>query len=155
MLSLKVCFVLSDLSVPGRGATKIIPGSHRNNTLARTEDLRDPAGAMEIVAGPGDAFIFDRRMWHARSVNLSNVTRKLIFVGYTHRWIRPLDALPASTDLPWWNELSPVCQQLLGAGEDQSSFWGIRPDGWLDDQIPLRAELLERGLLDRTTCYLR
>src|SRR5207249_1451012 len=92
LLSVKVAYVLSDLSEPGRGATRIIPGSHRRNHLARPEHpelgFEDPAGAVEVTAAPGDAFIFDRRLWHAPSTNLSLVTRKMLFVGYTYRWIR-------------------------------------------------------------------
>jgi ectoine hydroxylase-related dioxygenase (phytanoyl-CoA dioxygenase family) len=30
--------------------------------------------------------LFDRRVWHARSVNRSNLTRKAVFFAYTYRW---------------------------------------------------------------------
>jgi hypothetical protein len=155
MLALKVCFVLSDMSLPGRGATKIIPGAHVNNTLAKPDDLSDPPGAQEIIARAGDAFVFDRRMWHSRSVNVSEITRKLIFVGYTHRWIRPLDETPEPNTLPWYGDLDPIQKQLLGEGPDRYNYWGIKPDGWLDDSIPLRAELKRRELLEPTIPYLR
>lgn len=160
MLSAKVCYVLSDLSEPGRGSTKLIPRSHIRNTLAGRPEcpelgFDEPEGAIEILANPGDAFIFDRRMWHSRSVNHSAVTRKLVFIGYTYRWIRPLDEVSHDRTGEFWRTLSPIQRQLLGAGGDNANFWGIKPDGWLDDAIPLRNELKWRGLLGRNVPYLR
>jgi ectoine hydroxylase-related dioxygenase (phytanoyl-CoA dioxygenase family) len=160
MLSAKICYVLSDLSEPGRGSTRIIPGSHVDNTLAgrptRPElGFDEPEGAIQVLANPGDAFIFDRRLWHSRSVNLSAVTRKLVFVGYTYRWIRPLDEVSYDQTGEFWEELSPVQRQLLGGGDDNANFWGIEQNGWIDDTIPLRSELMSRGLLDRNVPYLR
>lgn len=156
MFSLKVAYVLSDLSEPGRGATKIIPGSHLHNSLARPADPgAEPDGAVEITANPGDAFLFDRRLWHSRSTNLSRVTRKLLFVGYTYRWIRPLDDMPIDRASRWWANRTPVQRQLLGEGTHTANYWGIGWDGYLDEEIPLRRELRGRDLLDRTIPWLR
>ncbi|MGA8114680.1 MAG: phytanoyl-CoA dioxygenase family protein [Actinocatenispora sp.] len=160
MFMTKICYLLTDLSITGRGATQIIPGSHVNNSLAgRPEKPGDPVirpeGAIEIQAKAGDAFIFDRRLWHSRSVNLSELTRKHIFIGYTYRWIRPLDEVQPDRDSEWFASLSPLQQQLLGAGDTNASHWGIKPDGWIDKDIPLRKELASRDLLDRSTSYLR
>jgi len=155
MLSLKVGYVLSDLSRTGRGATKVIPGSHLRNTLARTEDGSDPRGTVEITANPGDAFIFDRRLWHSRSVNHSTVTRKILFVGYTYRWIRPLDEMPVDVDGEWWRNRTPVQRQLVGEAPHTANRWGVGWDGYIDEKIPLRHELQTRGLLDRSVPWLR
>jgi len=159
MFSLKVAYVLSDLSQTGRGATKVIPGSHLRNTLDRPADTSrphpDPEGAVEITARPGDAFVFDRRLWHSRSTNLSTITRKMLFVGYTYRWIRPLDELALDRSGRWWAERTPVQRQLLGEGTHTANYWGVGWDGYVDETIPLRAELRRRGLLDRSLPWLR
>lgn len=159
MLSLKVAYVLSDLSEPGRGATKIIPGSQKWNSLPRPaggpRHQPDPAGAMEIIARPGDAFIFDRRLWHSRSTNRSQLTRKMLFIGYTYRWIRPLDQMPIDRSGGWWARRTPVQRQLLGEGSHTANYWGVNWDGYLDEDIPLRRELRERRLLDRSVPWLR
>jgi ectoine hydroxylase-related dioxygenase (phytanoyl-CoA dioxygenase family) len=159
MFSLKVAYVLSDLSETGRGATKVIPGSHLWNSLARPADLTvhnpDPEGTLEITANPGDAFIFDRRQWHSRSTNLSNVTRKMLFVGYTYRWIRTLDELHFDRAGEWYEGLTPVQRQLVGDAPHTANYWGINWDGYVDDEIPLRKELKERGQLDRAIPWLR
>jgi hypothetical protein len=160
MLSLKVAFVLSDMSVTGRGATRIVEGSHLRNTLpgrppGPRDPYDDPAGAEEIVAHAGDAFVFDRRLWHSRSVNLSATTRKIIFIGYTYRWIRPLDEVDYRRDPAWFAGLSPLHRQLLGDARDNAGRWGVRQDGWVDPDIPLRAELSARHRLDGSRPYLR
>lgn len=160
MFSLKICYVLSDLSETGRGATQIIPGSHLNNELAGrpakpTDPYVNPPGAVEIQAEAGDAFVFDRRLWHSRSLNTSDIVRKLVFVGYTHRWIRPLDEPRYHPDDNWQSGLSAIRRQLLGSGPDNANYWGIKQDGWIDDDIPLRAELRRRGVLDGSEPYLR
>lgn len=159
MFSLKVAYVLSDLSRTGRGATKVIPASHLRNTLARPADTSrphpDPEGTVEITARPGDAFVFDRRLWHSRSTNLSTITRKMLFVGYTYRWIRPLDEPPLDRAGRWWADRTPVQRQLLGEGSHTANYWGVGWDGYVDETIPLRAELRRRGLLDRSVPWLR
>jgi hypothetical protein len=159
MFSLKIAYVLSDLSRTGRGATKVIPGSHLNNSLERPADTSvhnpDPKGTVEITANPGDCFIFDRRLWHSRSPNTSTVTRKMLFVGYTYRWIRPLDDMPIDRESEWWANRTPVQKQLLGDSPHTANYWGVNWDGFVDDKIPLRHELSSRGLLDRSIPWLR
>ena len=159
MLSLKIGYVLSDLSTAGRGATLVIPGSHVKNRLARPEDpsrgFEQPEGTVEITANPGDAFIFDRRLWHTRSQNTSDVTRKMLFVGYTYRWIRTLDDPSIDENSDWYRSLTPVQRQLMGESKSTVNHWGIDWNGAIDDTIPLRAELKRRGLLDSRTPYLR
>jgi hypothetical protein len=144
--SLKVAYWLSDLSQPGRGNMLVVPGSHRRNSLPRPapgEAFTDPQGATPVLARRGDALIFDRRLWHSRSDNLSELTRKAIFVAYTYRWIRPRDDLGIGDADPRFWRLSPVRRQLLGAGGRPMSHWGIG-----DEPVPLRVELDRRGLLD-------
>ena len=89
---------LTDLSAPGRGNMMVIPGSHLQNTLPRPPDPQrpgpPPAGAIELLAEPGTAVVFDRRLWHARSDNRSPLTRKALFLAYTYRWVRPARLLP-------------------------------------------------------------
>jgi ectoine hydroxylase len=141
-LSIKVGWFLSDLSEPGRGNLTVIPGSHASNALAKPEHGGTmPAGAEEILAPRGSAVIFDRRLWHARSENSSQLTRKVAFVAYTYRWVRPRESIQLSGRLA---TLAPLRRQLLGgaAGADTSH--------WLpaEEDVPLRAWLAERGLLD-------
>ncbi len=146
-LSLKVAYWLSDVSEPDRGNLLVIPGSHTRNTLSRPapgEASEPPLGAEPVIAAPGDALVFDRRLWHSRSDNLSNVTRRAISVAYTYRWIRPRDTLQVGARDARSERLSPIRRQLLGEEAEPLSHWGLG-----DEPVPLQVELDRRGLLDQ------
>jgi len=134
-LSVKVAYFLSDVSEARRGNTLIIPGSHRWDVLPRPEDgLTNPEGVVPILARPGDALVFDRRLWHSRSANCSGITRKALFYAYTYRWIRPRDNMPI--DPTWVDRLTPARRQLLGAATGAIGYW--LPS---DDDVPLRGTI--------------
>jgi len=61
---------------------------------------------------------FDRRIWHARSRNCSQHTRKAVFFGYTYRWTAIRDVIAPMRASDWLGRLTPVQQQLLGGAED-------------------------------------
>jgi ectoine hydroxylase-related dioxygenase (phytanoyl-CoA dioxygenase family) len=131
-MSVKVAYFLTDVSVPGRGNFVVLPGSHRLDTIERPAAGNDVAGAVPILAEPGDAVVFDRRLWHMRSPNRSTITRKALFLAYTYRWVRPRDdlRLPA----PLVSDLTPVQRQLAGVEvEDPFPLW--MPDS---SPLPLR-----------------
>lgn len=149
-LSVFVGFWLSDVSVTGRGNLTLIPGSHRRKWLPGppepTRPWPNPPDAVELTARPGDAVVFDRRLWHTRSDNYSDVVRKVAFLGYTFRWIAARDDLDGIATQPWYRRLSPVRRQLLGESDGTGDdLWGHRPD-----RAPLYVELSEQGLLDPT-----
>jgi ectoine hydroxylase len=144
-LSAKVGYFLTDVTTADRGNLAVIPGSHVRNTLPRPErpelGLAEPAGAIPVRAPAGSAVVFDRRLWHARGTNTSAVTRKALFVGYTYRWIRPReDGRRNGIDA---TSLTPLRRQLLGHASSGLGYW--LPD---EQEVPLRAWLDERGLLD-------
>jgi ectoine hydroxylase len=143
-LSLKVAFWLSDVSEPERGNMLVVPGSHEWNTLPRPEiGFQPPPGAEPMLGAPGDALVFDRRLWHSRSDNRSGYTRKVVFLAYTFRWIRPRDDLGIDPASKRFRDLSPVRRQLLGETAGCHHAWGLEPGA-----VPLYAELEDRGLLD-------
>lgn len=154
-LSVKVAYWLSDVSQPGRGNLKVIPGSHKTNWIdgppQRNMEWPDPDGAIEVCAEPGDAIFFDRRIWHARSDNYSDLTRKVVFFGYTPRWIQARDDVDTLYRQPWWDDLDPVQQQLLGAFQPTGEHsWGHYPQ-----QTPLYEWLKTRDLFDHSNPPLK
>jgi ectoine hydroxylase len=148
-LSVKLAYWLSDVSEPGRGNLKLVPGSHLvdwiDGPARRDIEWPDPEGAMEVTASPGDVVFFDRRIWHARSRNYSPHTRKAVFFGYTYRWTAIRDHNDPIWASGWSARLNPVQRQLLGGVEagDGDHAWGHYPD-----RTPLYGWLNERGLLD-------
>jgi ectoine hydroxylase len=150
-LSVKLAYWLSDVSEPGRGNFKVVPGSHMTNWIAgpprRDVEWPDPEGAIEVTANPGDVVFFDRRLWHARSDNYSDYTRKAMFFGYTLRWIAIRDDIAPIWSSDWADQLSPVQRQLLGGIKeaDGDHSWGHYPS-----TTPLYGWLKERDLFDQS-----
>jgi ectoine hydroxylase-related dioxygenase (phytanoyl-CoA dioxygenase family) len=98
-LSLKVAYFLEGDPAPGNANMYLIPGSHLSNqspaALAAgqraeatpAELSRFPGstagevpGARAISVTPGCALLFDRRIWHSKSPNFGESTRKALFL---------------------------------------------------------------------------
>ena len=137
-LSLKVAYFLSDTSEAGRGNFWVVPGSQLDDAQERPPDgTGQPKGAVPILAKPGTAVFFDRRLWHAASPNWSDVTRKVLFYGYGYRWIRTKDDMTVQS---LWENSDPIRRQMLG--------WGVNANGFYsptDDDVPLRVWLREHS----------
>lgn len=142
-LSIKVAYFLSDTSEEGRGNFWVVPGSHKNDNLERPESGRgQPGGAVPVLAKPGTAVFFDRRLWHAATPNWSDVTRKVLFYGYGFRWIRTKDDMTVK-DL--WPDSDPIRRQLLGYGTNSNGHYSPT-----EDDVPLRTWLKEHSPEDAT-----
>ena len=137
-LSLKVAFFLSDTSEAGRGNFWVVPGSHLQDRMELPADgIGQPKGAVPVLAKPGTAVFFDRRLWHTASLNASDVTRKILFYGYGYRWIRTKDDMTVSS---LWEQSDPIRRQMLG--------WGVNANGFYsptDADVPLRVWLREHS----------
>ncbi len=135
-LSLKVGYYLTDVSQPGRGNTLIVPGSHLSNEIECPQDGQsNPAGAVPLCVPAGGAVLLDRRTWHSRSANTSKQTRKVIWYGYSYRWLRPKDAMTVEH---LYAQLDPIRRQILGAGQSANGVYDPT-----DQDVPLRAWLQE------------
>jgi ectoine hydroxylase-related dioxygenase (phytanoyl-CoA dioxygenase family) len=135
-LSLKVGYYLTDVSEPGRGNTLVVPGSHLHDEIDCPADgVSSPAGAEPLCVKAGTAVLLDRRVWHSRSPNLWGRTRKVIWYGYTYRWLRPKDEMTVAHLHP---QLGPIQRQLLGAGLSANGAYDP-----VDGDVPLRSWLRE------------
>lgn len=135
-LSLKVGYYLSDVSEPGRGNTLIVPGTHLQNEIDLDQDGQSsPAGAEPLCVPAGSAVIIDRRIWHSRSANRSDRTRKVIWYGYSYRWLKPKDAMTVEYLYP---QLDPIRRQILGDGLSANGVYDPA-----DGDVPLRSWLRE------------
>ena len=131
-MSVKVAYFLTDVGEPGRGNFSVIPGSHLRDTIDRpSNDDNDLAGAVPVLARPGTAVLFDRRLWHMRGENRSSITRKALFYAYTFRWVRARDDIRIPPEL--FGTITPIRAQLLGAGSSAIGHW--MPE---DQDVPLR-----------------
>ena len=138
-LSVKIAYWLSDLSRPGRANLYVVPGSHRDNRPSIPRDGSASSAAVPVIANPGDATIFDRRLWHSSSRNESTYTRKALFYGYGYRWIRPKDDMTIDAAVMAKND--PIRRQLLGASPDNNRRYSPRPG-----DTPIKDWLVDAGL---------
>jgi len=112
-LSVKLAWWLSDCDAPGYGNMEAIPGSnHWTDPLPRTPG-QDPEGAVPVLAKAGDVTLFERRVWHGRTTNLSERTRAVVFYGYSPRWVTQRE-YPSAEQLAA-AEGDPIRRQLIGA----------------------------------------
>lgn len=139
-LSIKIVYWLSDCSLQGRGNFYVIPGSHLWDKFERPKDNSLPEGAIAVCCKPGDAVFFDRRIWHSRSENDSDITRKGLFYGYGYRWLRSKDDMTIPSHLFQQND--PIRQQLLGGGTNANGHFSPK-----DADVPLKVWLEEKGVL--------
>ena len=137
-LSVKIAYFLTDTMAEDCGNFYVIPGSHRHNDYARRE-TGEPEGAIPIQVPAGTAVLFDRRLFHSKSPNYTDLPRKAIFYGYSYRWLRPRD----NTRIEDFDDCrDPIRRQLLGASRDGHGF--SSPE---DDDVPLKFYLEKHGLL--------
>ena len=135
-ISLKVGYFLTDTTVLGRANFYVVPGSHLNNRLdVPNDEGTAPEGALAIQVPAGTAVFFDRRLWHSATPNYSNVPRKVLFYGYSYRWLRPRDNMTVSH---YMDRSDPIRRQLLGAGSG-----GLGYTSPSDEDVPLKTWLLE------------
>ncbi len=139
MLSLKCSYWLSDTTIPESGTFRILPASHYLDALpAERLPNGEPPGTLDVGVKPGTAVLFDRRLWHTRTFNYSDVTRKVVFIGYSYRWLRGLDYSSMPDDL--LAQCDPIRRQLLGDAVLTKGWW--QPE---EVDVPLRTWLREQG----------
>ena len=88
------------------------PGSHHFNKIEMPEDnTADPENATPVLVKPGTAVFFDRRLWHAAGRNTSDIVRKVLFYGYSYRWLQPRDDMTVEH---FMEHADPIRQQIMG-----------------------------------------
>jgi ectoine hydroxylase-related dioxygenase (phytanoyl-CoA dioxygenase family) len=134
-VSIKIGYFLTDTTEPGRGNFLVIPGSHLWNELP-VPPGEIPEEAVTVRVPPGTAVYFDRRLWHTPSPNRSEITRKVLFYGYSYRWLRPRDDMTVAHLM---ERCDPIRRQLLGA----SPSGGHGYTSPTEEDVPLRGWLRE------------
>lgn len=153
-MEIKIGYYLSDTTQPNSGALAVVPGSH----LRKPQELRDmdyrvpPDQARILNVRPGTALVWRTAVWHTVTPNLSDIVRKVFYVGYHYRWMRPTDYVQQDPALI--ARSTPIRRQLLGALAAESDPLGKDPDfepasqHWLTrnwDDVPLKAWAEERA----------
>ena len=130
-VSMKIAYFLSDTTEVGRANFYIVPGSHLSGGVRfENDDDLVPMGALPTQVKPGDALFFDRRLWHAASPNVSDVERRVLFYGYSYRWLQT----KSNMDLAHlFGQVDPIRRQLLGYATSGNGRFSP-----IDEDVPLR-----------------
>ena len=138
-ISLKIGFFLTDTTEQGRGNFYVLPKSQTQNTFPGEDRNAPHKDATPVLVPPGSAVFFDRRIWHSASTNYWKEPRRVLFYGYSYRWLRPRDDMQVEHYL---DRCTPIQKQLLGV-----SYSGGR--GYTSptpEDAPLKAWLEEHGI---------
>ena len=144
-ISLKVGFFLTDCSQPGRGNFYVVPGSQLQKTMVFPDGNRrcELPGGVPVQVPAGSAVFFDRRLWHSTSANHWHSSRKVLFYGYSYRWLRPRDQVTVDERLN--ARLDPIRQQLFGAsptgnyGYTSPQEVDVPLKGWIETHVGAEA----------------
>ena len=123
-VGLKLGYCLTDFSEPGSGMTLVIPNSNSwQQPLGIPKGHIDPLSYEELRLDPGDAFLFENRLYHAAGYNFGQRIAKIVMYGYHYRWIKPDYYLRhyhgrVQPDAEVQAVLDDVGRQLVGATED-------------------------------------
>lgn len=139
---IKACYALSDLTSPMAGMTMFARGSHLIHTpLAVANGQPVEHEVVQPALRRGDVCMFENRIFHTGTINMTEVLSKCVIIGYAYRWV---GGHRSNMELVWppyplLNDLDPVTQQLLGgSGEFQPDLValmsGARRGGKLSGQ---------------------
>jgi len=114
MMSVRTGYYLTPVDEEGSGTTLLAPGSHLlDGPLVNDPHNDDPPNVSRPPVHPGDALVWENRLYHAVEQNTSGRTRKALMFQYGFRWLRPFDYLAHPPEL--LAECDPMQRQLLAA----------------------------------------
>jgi ectoine hydroxylase-related dioxygenase (phytanoyl-CoA dioxygenase family) len=113
-IEIKVGYYLTDLTEHNSGSICVVRGSHKMSPeLLYGEGYEVPEDKIfEVNVKAGTAMVWRTALWHCLTPNLTSRTRKCLYYGYHHRWIRPSDYMHQDPALI--ARCTPIQKQLLG-----------------------------------------
>ena len=116
------------------GATRVIPGSHR-----QAEAQSGTSEAMPVEMPAGSVLLFTGRLWHSAGANTGTTPRLGVVIDYAQPWLRPCEAHTLSADPGQVRQLPQRLQELLGFNQPSPYLGfinGRHPREWLLDNNP-------------------
>lgn len=123
------------------GATRVIPGSHRWESM---DGVGDPGDTVPAELSAGSALIYSGKVLHGGGANrTSDAWRRAMHLSFVVGWLRPEEATALDYTAEGVRDLSPRVQRLLGhRSYDPSPTFG--GGLWLKDVNRLE-DLLDLG----------
>ena len=147
-VGIKVCYCLTDFHQPRSGMTLLARKTHlRAEPLVIPKGEVDPLGVelSDLTLNAGDAFLFDNRIFHTATPNLSDRVSRVLMYGYAYRWMKP-EVYLETPDERQLAQADPVTRQLLGGYRDvDTPPWALqrwaKRHGVLPQAVPWTVEV--------------
>lgn len=114
--------------VEENGATRVVPGSHRDTELQSWSVQYESVPA---EAPAGSVLIYTDLLLHGTGANVSsNLERAGVIIGYCPPWWKPMINFPLTTDPEAMKESSKILRQLMGYSSVAVGFeepWTFAP----------------------------
>ncbi|MEL7155455.1 MAG: phytanoyl-CoA dioxygenase family protein [Actinomycetota bacterium] len=92
------------------GATRVVPGSHRWESLNRFDEQE----SVPAELGPGDALIYSGYVLHGGGANQTDRVRRAMHLSFVAGWLTPEESSPLDYSDADLADRSPRVQRLLG-----------------------------------------
>lgn len=92
------------------GPIRVLPGSHRSSEPPPDSHAYYP-DEVAVYAQPGQAVLFDGWLWHHRSLNTSNQSRRVVLMCYQNAWMKSREPFDG-----------PLVRELIQQGDARRSF---------------------------------
>jgi ectoine hydroxylase-related dioxygenase (phytanoyl-CoA dioxygenase family) len=108
--SMQFSIVLEDQD-ESNGCTIVVPGSHLSGEYAPQSALKE---AIPIRSKAGDVVVWDSRLWHATTANVSNKTRWAILATFVRWWVKQYSNVTGTLPPDIYEELTDKEKSILG-----------------------------------------
>jgi len=112
---LNVIVALSDFAAD-RGATRVIPGSHRWPREMKPE----VNAAIPVEMGQGSVLLYSGNLWHGGGAHAGGPLRAGLYIGWIPSWLKPLENHLATNRAAAFDRLPGELKALLDV--EQSGF---------------------------------
>ncbi len=122
--------IMLDPMTEERGPTRVMPGSHRGETIPTGEVIKQPlTGEVAAYMEPGDAVFINGAIWHTGGSNHTDGVRRGIYLYYGYWWLKRYGGEKA---LPWqaFEQASEQRLQLLGVKMPDRDIHMYTPDAY-------------------------
>jgi ectoine hydroxylase-related dioxygenase (phytanoyl-CoA dioxygenase family) len=107
---------LDDLN-EASGPLCLVPRSHRRDIDLPAEQFGDMAGQVVLHLPAGSCVTSHASLWHrAMPTRPHGTVRRLLILGYSPTWMKPIDAFGAGLTAPLRSSTDPETRELLGLG---------------------------------------
>ena len=106
---MQVVFLL-EKSFKDNGCTIVVPGSHNSGKYTD----RSIEKVTYLEGEPGDMIIWDSRIWHGTTENITSNTRWAIVSTFSQWWVKQANDIPKGFKESIYKTLSDKQKQLMG-----------------------------------------